>query len=228
MSTLDMTRPKPSSDAAVGAGIDSAANEDSAKRQQILEGARQVFLTDGFDGASMNDVAREAGVSKGTLYVYFDSKVALFEALVREERQQQAERLCIIYDDDDAELRATLIQFGVNLVEMMTRPSNIAQVRTVLAVAPKFPQVGRAFYESGPQVGLTRLAAYLGRRIAKGELAIDDLPLAAAQLLELFHAGLLKPLMFCAGDTPSRAEIERKVTRNVDVFLAAYTRKPSD
>ena len=63
--------------------------DDNAKRRQILEGARQVFMRDGFDGASMNDVARVAGVSKGTLYVYFESKVSLFEALVREDRQQR-------------------------------------------------------------------------------------------------------------------------------------------
>ena len=69
--------------------------QESAKRRQILDGARRVFLADGFDGASMNDIARVAGVSKGTLYVYFDSKEALFEALIREDRKQQAERLVI-------------------------------------------------------------------------------------------------------------------------------------
>jgi AcrR family transcriptional regulator len=53
------------------------ADEDSSKRRQILEGARKVFMNLGFDGASMGEIARAAGVSKGTLYVYFADKSPL-------------------------------------------------------------------------------------------------------------------------------------------------------
>jgi AcrR family transcriptional regulator len=59
--------------------------EDSSKRRQILAGARKVFMDLGFDGASMGEIARAAGVSKGTLYVYFADKSALFEAILEEE-----------------------------------------------------------------------------------------------------------------------------------------------
>ena len=85
----------------------AAERADNAKLRQILDGARKVFLADGFDGASMNDVARAAGVSKGTLYVYFDSKEALFEALVRSEKQAQAERHTY-FDDPDSDVAANL------------------------------------------------------------------------------------------------------------------------
>ena len=70
-----------------------ATTDDSAKRRQIIEGARTVFLAQGFDAASMNDIARAAGVSKGTLYVYFKSKEDLFEAIVEEQGAAQAERV---------------------------------------------------------------------------------------------------------------------------------------
>ena len=60
---------------------------DSSKVRQILDGARDVFLRLGFDGASMGDVARAAGVSKGTLYVYFENKSELFSALIADERR---------------------------------------------------------------------------------------------------------------------------------------------
>src|ERR671933_163026 len=66
---------------------------NAAKRRQILDGARRVFLAQGFDGASMGEIARAAGVSKGTLYVSFDSKEALFEALTIEEKNDLAEVL---------------------------------------------------------------------------------------------------------------------------------------
>ncbi len=65
-----------------------AAGQDPAKRAQILDGAREVFARLGFDAASMNDITREAGVSKSTIYVYFASKEDLFEALVAETRER--------------------------------------------------------------------------------------------------------------------------------------------
>src|SRR6202000_2392037 len=63
--------------------------EDSSKRRQILDGARKVFMDLGFDGASMGEIARAAAVSKGTLYVYFADKCALFEAILEEETLEQ-------------------------------------------------------------------------------------------------------------------------------------------
>src|SRR6201993_3040205 len=105
-----------------------AANDgSSAKRRQIMDGARQVFLSEGFDGASMNDIARAAGVSKGTLYVYFDSKEQLFEALIREGKKEQAERL--VFPGEPGDARELLGGFGRRLIELMTRPENIAYVR---------------------------------------------------------------------------------------------------
>ena len=79
---------------AQGAALERGTTaQESDKRRQILEGARTVFLSAGFDGASMGEIARAAGVSKGTLYVYFDSKEALFEALILQEKSSLAETL---------------------------------------------------------------------------------------------------------------------------------------
>src|SRR5215467_15959341 len=74
-------------------------DEDSSKRRQILDGARKVFMDLGFDGASMGEIARAAGVSKGTLYVYFADKNRLFEAIVEETALEQGE---IAFFDFDA------------------------------------------------------------------------------------------------------------------------------
>ncbi len=139
---------------------DAQAGDGGAKRRQIMDGARAVFLSDGFDGASMNDIARAAGVSKGTLYAYFDSKEQLFEALIREDRSQQAERLCSL-PVDRSDPRALLGALGHRLIEVMTRPETIAHVRVVIAATAKFPRLGRAFYEAGPLYGTQKLAAQL-------------------------------------------------------------------
>ena len=127
-----------------------AEDRDTAKRRQVMEGARRVFFADGFDGASMNDVARAAGVSKGTLYAYFPSKQALFAALIRADHAQQAERICA-FPDDFSDVETTLRTFGLSLMERMCSPDTLAHLRAVLAAAAKFPEIGQAFYEAGPQ-----------------------------------------------------------------------------
>jgi len=143
-----------------------ALSDDKAR--QILVGAREVFLTHGFDGASMNDIAKAAGVSKGTIYFHFESKEALFEAIIRAERDLQAEQ-CLQLDAENPAIRSVLTDLARGLISMMMRPDIVAQVRTVIAVAPKFPRIGRAFYETGPQHGAEELAAYFpGRRKKAG------------------------------------------------------------
>jgi AcrR family transcriptional regulator len=203
------------------APIDEETLEGNAKRRQIMDGAWAVFMAAGFDGASMNDVARVAGVSKGTLCVYFDSKEKLFEALIREERRRQAERLAV-FTPDEGDVRAVLRDFGCRLMEMMVRPEHLAHVRTVIAAAGKFPQLGKAFFEAGPCFGAGCLATYLRRKSEQGVLDIKDFELAAWQFLELIQAGRFKSLMFRMRDDIAPAEIFAGVEAGVDVFLKAY------
>jgi AcrR family transcriptional regulator len=198
-----------------------SASDGSAKRRQIMDGARAEFLTSGFDGASMNDIARSAGVSKGTLYVYFSSKEQLFEALIREERQQQAEQLCRVAFELGTP-REVLTNFGCNLIEMMCRPETLAHLRTVIAVTAKFPQLGRAFFEAGPNYGATQMAAYFADQTRLGTLRIADPERAAWQFLDLCKSGTYPRLLFGVVDTVSRHEIEVSVAAAVDTFLAAF------
>src|SRR3954452_9220816 len=89
-----------------------AAGGDPVKRQQIIEGARRVFIEMGFDAASMNDITRAAGVSKGTIYVYFENKEELFEALIEEERQTIFSNLYNALDPEQ-DPRDALRRFGI-------------------------------------------------------------------------------------------------------------------
>jgi len=195
-----------------------ATNE--AKRLQILEGARSVFLAQGFDAASMEQVARAAGVSKGTLYVYFQSKQALFSALVREESRQTAERLFEL-QGDGLPVREVLTRLGDSFIAKMLRPDHVALMRMVIAVAPKFPEVGEAQYEAGPCYGRNRLAAYLATQVEAGRLAIDDLELAAAQFLSLCHGPILYKVLMAVRE-PDAQLCRRVVDGAVTTFMAAY------
>ncbi len=214
-------RDAPMMDVQLAEGALVEAPDGSAKRRQIMEGARTVFLASGFDGASMNDVARVSGVSKGTLYVYFESKEQLFEALIRDERRQQAERLTEL-SLESRDVRGVLFNFGCRLIEMMSRPDTLAHVRTVIAASAKFPQLGRAFYQAGPCFGANRLSAYMRRMNEEGVLRIAEVDRAAWQFLDLCQAGTFKPLLFCMVDELSAKDIEAGVSAAVDVFMAAY------
>jgi AcrR family transcriptional regulator len=199
---------------------------DSTKRDQILEGARKVFLAQGFDGASMGEIAKAAGVSKGTLYVYFDSKESLFEALTKAERGGLAEALFRL-DEDDPDTREVLRGLGISYLEMMVRPDHVSSVRMVIGATDKFPRLGQTFYESGPEVGRKRLSAYLDRQVEAGRLAIEDTSVAAEHFLALCASRILKRLLFGAASAPtSPAEIMGTVDAAIRVFFAAYGRKP--
>src|SRR5882724_2681393 len=119
----------------------TAVAADTVKRRQIIEGARAVFLAQGFDAASMNDIARKAGVSKGTLYVYFKSKEELFEAIAEQQCQFQAERVFEL-DPADHDVAAVLSRLGSAFALFLCSRSTSA-IRTVIAIADRMPEVGR-------------------------------------------------------------------------------------
>ncbi|MBV9076836.1 MAG: TetR/AcrR family transcriptional regulator [Methylobacteriaceae bacterium] len=197
------------------------ATPDRAKRRQILDGARRVFLAQGFDAASMGEIAKAAGVSKGTLYVYFDSKEALFEALTLSEKEGLAEALFRL-DESDPDIRGVLSRLGRSFLQAMVTPAHIASVRMVIGAADRFPRFGQAYYEAGPRNGVGRLSRYLDSQVAAGRLACEDTQVAAEHFLGLCSSGLLRKLLFAAIDRVSDEEIVRAVEGAVRIFYAAY------
>ena len=197
--------------------------EDSSKRRQILDGARKVFMDLGFDGASMGEIARAAGVSKGTLYVYFADKNRLFEAIVEETALEQGE---IAFDFDPAgDAATTLREFGSAYIALVCRPDGGSAIRTVMAIAERMPDVGRRYYERVLQKTIDRLAGHLEVHERAGELAIDDRQLAASQFLLMCQASLFLPFIFQAAPPPSPARITEVIGSAVRMFLAAYGKK---
>jgi AcrR family transcriptional regulator len=195
--------------------------EDSAKRRQILDGAMRVFLDKGFDAASMGEIARAAGVSKGTLYVYFDDKIALFDAMVMERCKVHVERV-FEFDHADHAVETVLTRFGIDFATVMCRPEGLSGVRTVIAIADRMPELGHRFYATGPLVGIDRLGAYLDAQVAAGVLAIDDTEVAAAQFIDSVLATLFKPVLFNYGGSPTPERIAHVVGIAVRMFMAAY------
>jgi AcrR family transcriptional regulator len=196
--------------------------EDSSKRRQILDGARKVFMDLGFDGASMGEIARSAGVSKGTLYVYFADKSRLFEAIVEEESLEQGK---VAFNfDPGRDVTTTLTEFGQAYIQMLCRPGGGSATRTVMAIAERMPEVGRRFYNNVVAHTIARLAAYLEARAAEGDLAIADCQLAAAQFMHMCQVPFM-PFIFQAAPAPSPERIAEVVDSATRIFLAGYRAK---
>ncbi|OAF18111.1 MULTISPECIES: TetR/AcrR family transcriptional regulator [Bradyrhizobium] len=196
------------------------SEEDSSKRRQILDGARKVFMDLGFDGASMGEIARAAAVSKGTLYVYFADKCALFEAILEQEALQHGQ---VAFNFDPArDVETTLKDFGSAYLHLLCRPGGGSAIRTVMAIAERMPDVGRRYYARVLDKTVNRLAEYLKAHVACGDLNIDDCDLAASQFMELCKASLFLPFIFQAAPSPSEERMTEVIDSATRMFLAAY------
>lgn len=201
--------------------VELAPGQDPKKRRQILEGARKVFHANGFDGASMNDIARAAGVSKGTLYVYFENKERLFLDLIAEEKRADLWPI-VSLDHEDHDIASVLNRFGQEFLKLLTRPYYIKAMRTVFSIVERMPEIGADYYARGPQVCMEKLASYLDAQVKAQVVEIEDCHLAAQQFMDLSQSGLLRRLLFNAAPTPSEAEIALQVSRAVTFFLKVY------
>lgn len=199
-----------------GAGPDRSPAEQ-AKRKQILDGARATFLARGFEAASMGEIARVAGVSKGTLYVYFDSKDALFAALLEEMRNEAAERTQQL-EARDAPPEEALRTFAFGLARKIVHPDHIAMVRVVIGASERFPDVARSFYRAGPVHGAQQLSIYLAAETAEGRLCVPDPDTAAWQFLGLCS----HPIVFASLAGMDLPDLEAHADATVRTFLAAF------
>lgn len=202
-----------------------AAGEDPVKREQILAGAWRVFKLKGFDAASMNDITKEAGVSKGTIYVYFSNKEDLFVALVDQHRQEFAASMRNILAGTE-EVREGLKLFGLAFANKMTCSDMIPAMRSVLGVVDRMPKLAQRFFISAPNNVRAVLQDFIQHHVTIGHLRIDDVELSARQYIELSTGTFFKMRLFgeIDGSVPQE-ELDRVISSAVNVFMAAYGTK---
>ena len=191
------------------------------KYDQVLQGARQVFMADGFEGASVDEIARVAAVSKATLYSYFPDKRLLFMEVANAECARQSQE-ALDSIDTSAPPREVLNQVGHHFLRFITSTFGQQIFRICVAEGDRFPEIGRSFYNSGPAVMRAEMAAYFAEAAARGELVIDDYVLAADQFGELCKADIWTRQIFGVSKSVSDADIDRVVEGAVEMFMARY------
>ncbi len=187
-------------------------------RERVLRAAAEAFLHRGYH-ASVDEIARRAGVAKQTVYHHFPSKDRLFEAAAC----NISKHLLVELEASPSDVGAALLGFARAYRRRALGAQGLAMFRTLTAEVPRFPGLARAVYQGGAGEMVRRLAAFLRRAMEKGDLRRDD-PQFAAELFLSMLAGQER-VRRLYGLNGAEAE-SRRVPRIVDCFLRAY--RPGD
>jgi AcrR family transcriptional regulator len=192
------------------------------KRSEIVDIAAQVFLEEGYERASMSEIAGRVGGSKTTLYGYFKSKQELFVAVAFAQAEKQVAPAFEALQQDPADLRAALLRVGLALIGFLVSPEALATHRMVLSEAGR-SDIGRQFYACGKQRGTEMISTFLEGASRSGRIRDCNFAVAAVHLLALIESEWLPPVLFgVAHSAPSTAELLASTERAIEVFLAAY------
>ncbi|XUO86708.1 TetR/AcrR family transcriptional regulator [Halomonas sp. KM072] len=210
----------PSSDQKRSAG----RPKDMAKRNAMMDAAACLFFRNGLEAVTMEAVAREAGVSKVTVYGHFTSKEALFGSVIRRETATIRQGLEQLPDTHDA-VRQSLIEVGIGMVRFLLEPHVLAVERVMSQQGEQYPKLLQAFFEAGPWAISQWLREKLEGLASAGHLTLPAPALAADQLCSMWQGMLTKEVRMGVRPPPTEEELQCQIASAVDVFLAAYGRR---
>ena len=179
------------------------STKKQAKRRRILDAALEVFSQDGYAGTTMDAIALAADVSKPTLYMYFGSKEQLFEAIMLSGRDEMLEP----FDLSSADMVSDLLTFAWNYAGVVMKPQFLSLARLVIAEAQRFPAIGKAYQEAGPDRVLKGIMTYLELQKKNDRLTFEDAELAAQDLWALILSAPRNQALHMPDKIPKRAAI---------------------
>ncbi|WP_195909015.1 TetR/AcrR family transcriptional regulator [Microlunatus sp. Gsoil 973] len=199
------------------------------KRRDIVDAATTLFLRNGYQGTSVDQIAAAASVSKQTVYKQFGDKERLFRAIV----DGVAENSRTIADELDAAFTRRAVSSVEDLEQMLAEVARdyldavlesrvLSLRRLIIAEADRFPDLARTYYNRAPARGIELIADQLGRFVDAGLLEVDDRRLAAGQFAYLALSIAQDRAMFCPDEQPDDAERDRLSRAAAGVFVAAY------
>jgi TetR/AcrR family transcriptional repressor of mexJK operon len=194
-----------------------AAETESPKRRAILDAATELFAARGYGAVSMDAIARDADVSKATLYAHFESKDALFATIVQ---VACLENIMPAEDPPETDIEDALRAIGGRILRFLFRERSLAIHRLVVAESIRFPELGRAFYDHGPAAARERLAEWMAARPA---LSVPEPEVAAEQFISLLRSGLYLRATLGLVGTIDDAAIDGVVNAAIRTFLRAYS-----
>jgi len=197
------------------------ATRQRPKLTLILAAASRLFRSSGYGATSMDAVAREADVSKATLYVYFSGKRELFAAVIASEGDRNS-RALIAGEAGQEDMEARLLRFGRAILSLLLAPETVGSYRMVTAEAHRFPEIGAVFYDNGPARLLARLDEFFASAMKSGKLRSAHPRRAAEQFIGLIRGDLQLRALLALDDTLSKRHQDEVIRSGVDTFYRAY------
>src|ERR1700731_2131497 len=226
---LSSLRSSPRWEGTTGAmeNIDRKEGPLASKAESILAAAKRSFLAAGFGAVSMDAIAREAGVSKATVYAHFAGKEELFGAVIGRE--------CGLYfarfsagGAHSLPPPAPPVVLGRRYLELVLSPDAIALHRIILGEVTRFPGLGEVFWRAGPERQRLQIEAFLESAVASGTLSVPDARLGAEQFVSLVRGEIQLRQLLLLEAKAGEAEIDAVVEGAVDTFIRAFERQADD
>lgn len=201
---------------------------EGEKHRLVLDTARSVFLEHGYDRASMDMIAQEAGVSKATVYAHFETKQQLLVQLVHEECKAVGPAVFSTLKLPIEDIEIALRTIARNFTSVFLNNRGLDFYRLIISNLNQFPEVAAIFMEAGPDQHRAEIADFFNKAIQQGLLKIDDVNLAVKQFLGLVAADL--PLTWAlAIQAPPPGQYDEMINSGVRLFLRYYgTQKTAD
>ena len=197
------------------------------RREAIITAARELFCEHGLAGTTLEMITAEAGGSRRTIYELFGNKDGVFEAVIRDCTGRITSAMSDL-EMSDMPLRATLIHYGETLMTLLTMPDTIRYMRLFLAEVPRFPKLGKVFYESGLMTGRRYIAGYFERQMTEGNFPKGNPRQAAVFFASLVKADYDIRQMAYIDWEPQEKDLRSHVIAAVDMFLRGYGFDPEE
>jgi TetR/AcrR family transcriptional regulator, mexJK operon transcriptional repressor len=197
------------------------------KAETILAAAERAFLLGGFGAVTMDRIAREAGVSKATVYAHYHAKEELFGAVIAHVSERRFHGFSVDALDP-LDIEASLTTIAARFLDLILSPEAIALNRIIIGEVTRFPALGQVFWVAGPERTRAQIETFLRRAAASGSLAIPDVRLAAEQFAALARGELhYRSLSRSEGPTDPAA-LDAAAASTVATFLRAFAPLPED
>jgi TetR/AcrR family transcriptional regulator, mexJK operon transcriptional repressor len=194
------------------------------KAESILAAAKRNFLASGFGAVTMDMIARDAAVSKATVYAHFAGKEELFGAVIGRECEHYFASFSA-GELDPGDVRASLTVLGRRFLELVLSHDAIALHRIILAEVARFPVLGEVFWRAGPERERIQIEGFFRSADARGSLSVHDPRLAAEQFISLVRGDIQMRASLRLEAAAAETELRDAVAAAVDTFLRAYGRR---
>jgi AcrR family transcriptional regulator len=189
------------------------------KEQEVLDVATDYFLAHGYQGASINAMARSSGISKESIYRYFSSKKQLFEAVIGRELAEYQANVRRLSAEKTMDLREALVNIAETVLAIATTDRTLALRRLIFDEARRSPDVGQHYYQIGPEYAFAAVEEIFRSHPAESDF---DPAILSRHFLALVAYRPILERECALGPAMSRAQIRARVESIVGDFMKAF------